>query len=595
MKNTIRFLFALAPALAAAQDAAPLAEVTQQLGPLDGAVYFEAGAVDRPGDGVARWFTRLADLLETAAADDPLPVDPDFLEALRKIPLLLDFAGANSVRAFGRVVRPDGDGAFRHRSFWAGGEGNRAWDLLAAEAPAPADCIPASAILAFASSADPRALWELAREALAEADPDTLASFDKALAAVRAGMGIDVTNLVANLRPGVFWAATADPAKPVEFDGIGVPLPSPGFVYGVGCETRDLLATAATLMSGMGFRIQFEEKGPDGSEGFVVPLPDEAADELPFEFLATVRWSPAKKMVVFASTPALACNALEDVAAPKLVDSPAFKELAAGLPADGSLRWVSPEFVKLAATVFANSDGVPDGFRALFSDPADFWYVARSRRLPGGLLSESRSPLPSPANVRAMQESLGGVAAVGVVAGLFVPAVQSTTSSAKAVRTGNAGRNVVQAILMANMDREAAGKSSAWPTKGKWDSSSAYFARLLDRRLLDGISAAEVTPFYGGVAWCCLAGIEGESATMPFLWSPNLELDENDFARPVDPARPVDWSGKVSDDEPVVLVRKGGAMQVIKPNLLTDVAFFCGQPPLHPENLEVLSPEPGGL
>ena len=29
MKNTIRFLFALAPGLAAAQDAAPLAEVTQ--------------------------------------------------------------------------------------------------------------------------------------------------------------------------------------------------------------------------------------------------------------------------------------------------------------------------------------------------------------------------------------------------------------------------------------------------------------------------------------------------------------------------------------------------------------------------------------
>ena len=441
MKNTIRFLFALAPAIAAAQQPAPLDEVTRQLGPLDGAVYFEAGAVDRPGDGVARWFTRLADLLEDAAAGDPLPVDTDFLEALRKVPLPLDFAGANSVRAFGRVVRPDGDGAFRHRSFWAGGEGNRAWDLLAAEAPAPADCIPASAILAFASSADPRALWELAREALAEADPDTLASFDKALAAVRAGMGIDVTNLVANLRPGVFWAATADPAKPVEFDGIGVPLPSPGFVYGVGCETRDLLATAATLMTGMGFRIQFEEKGPDGSEGFVVLLPDEAADELPFEFLATVRWSPAKKMIVFASTQALACNALEDVAAPKLVDAPAFKKHAAGLPEDGSLRWVSPEFVKLAATVFANSDGVPDGFKALFADPADFWYVARSRRLPGGLLSESRSTLPSPANVRAMQDAFGGVAALGVVTGLLVPAVRSTTSSAHAVKTANAGRN----------------------------------------------------------------------------------------------------------------------------------------------------------
>lgn len=590
MKNAIRFLFAVAPALVnGTAAAAPLDEVTRQLGPLDGAVYFEAGAVDRPGDGVAAWFSRLADLLEESSADSPLPVDPDFLEALRKIPPLLDFAGANSVRAFGRVVRPDGDGVFRHRSFWAGGEDARIWDLLATDAPPPVDCIPATAVAAFASSADPRALWDLAREGCTELDPDALASFDKAVAAIRAGMGVDITNIVENLRPGVFAALTADFGKTFEADGVGVPLPSPGFVYGFRFETHDLVPTLATIAMGAGIPVQFEQKGPDGSEGFVVELPAEA---YPFEFVPTVRWSPVKKTIVFASTQALACNALEDVAAPKLVDAPAFKELAAGLPADGSLRWVSPEFVKLASSVFANSDGVPDGFKELFADPADFWYVARSRRLPGGLLSESRSTLPSPANVRALQDSLGGVAALGVLTGLVSGGANSAMAGAKSTKTANAGRNLVQTILQANVDREAAGKSPVWPTKGKWDSSSAYFARLLDRRLLDGISAAEIAPFYGGVAWCCLAGIDGESATMPFLWSPNLELDENDFARPVDPARPVDWSGKVSDDEPVVLVRKGGAMQVIKPKLLTDVTFFCGQPPLHPENLEVLSPEP---
>ena len=587
MKNTIRFLLALAPALAAAQDAAPLDEVTRQLGPLDGAVYFEAGAVDRPGDGVARWFTRLADLLENAAAVDPLPVDTDFLEALRKIPLLLDFAGANSVRAFGRVVRPDGDGVFRHRSFWAGGEGNRAWDLLATDARAPVGCIPASALAAFASSADPCALWDLAREGVAELDPEAPASLDKAVAAIRAGMGIDLTNLVANLRPGVFAAVTADPARTFEIDGVGVPLPSPGFVCGFRCETHDLVATLATLAMGAGLPVQFEQKGPDGSEGFVIDLPAEDAAEIPFEFVPTVRWSPAKKTVVFASTQELACNALEDVAAPKLVDAPAFKKLAAGLPEDGSLRWVSPESVKLAASVFANSDGVPDGFKELFEDPADFWYVARSRRLPGGLLSESRSPLPSPATARAMQESLGGVAAVGVVAGLFVPAVQSTTSSAKAVRTGNAGRNLVQAILMANIDREAAGKSPVWPTKGKWDSSTAYLRKLHDRGLLEGLARDEVF----GTRWCCLAGIEGESDTMPFLWSDNLVVtDEMLRASPDDPEAHHNWSWNVEGSGPVVIVRKGGAMQVVKKEQMTDAVFFAHQPPLHPENLEVLSP-----
>ena len=584
-------LFAAVPAFAQdAAAAAPLDEVTRQLGPLDGAVYFEAGAVDRPGDGLAAWFSRLADLLEESADADPLPVDADFLEALRKIPLLLDFAGANSVRAFGRVVRPDGDGVFRHRSFWAGGEGARVWDLLATDAPAPVDCIPASAVAAFASGADPRALWDLAREGCAELDPEALDSFDKAVAAIRAGMGIDITNLVANLRPGVFAALTADSAKTFEADGVGVPLPSPGFVFGFRCETHDLVPTLATLAMGAGLPVQFEQRGPDGSEGFVVDLPAEAKAAYPFEFVPTVRWSPVKKTIVFASTQELACNALEDVAAPKLVDAPAFKELAAGLPADGSLRWVSPEFVKLAASVFANSDGVPEGFKELFADPADFWYVARSRRLPGGLLSESRSTVPSPANVRALQDSFGGVAALGTVTGLLVPAVRSTTSSARAVKTANDGRNLVHAILSANLDREAVGKGPVWPKKGKWDSSTAYLRKLHDGGLLEGLTQGDVF----GNQWCCLAGIAGEPDTMPFLWSPNLVVtDELLRDSPDDPEAHHNWSWNVRGNGPVVLVRKGGAIQVVKKEQMTDAVFFAGQPPKHPENLEVLSPEPG--
>lgn len=584
----LAFVFSFAvPASAQSTAAAPLDEVTRQLGPLDGAVYFEAGTIDRPGDGVAAWFSRLADLLEASAADDPLPVDTDFLEALRKIPPLLDFAGANSVRAFGRVVRPDGDGVFRHRSFWAGGEDVRAWDLLATDAPPPVDCIPATAIAAFASSADPRALWDLAREGCAELDPDALASFDKAVAAIRAGMGVDVTNIVANLRPGVFAALTADSGKTFEAGGVGAPLPSPGFVWGFRCETHDLVPTLATLAMGAGLPVRFEQKGPDGSAGFVVELPADAKAACPFEFVPTVRWSPAKKTVVFASTQELACNALEDVAAPKLVAAPAFKKLAAGLPTEGSLRWVSPEFVKLAASVFANSDGVPDGFKELFADPADFWYVARSRRLPNGLLSESRSPLPSPANVRALQDSLGGVAALGVVTGLLVPAVRSTTSSAQAVKTGAAGRNLVMAILSANMDREAAGKGPVWPKKGKWDSSTAYLRKLHDGGMLEGLTRNDVF----GTKWCCLAGIGSEPDTMPFLWSDNLVVtDEMLRDSPDDPEAHHNWAWNVVGTGPVVIVRKGGAMQIVKKEQMTDAVFFAGRPPKHPENLEILSP-----
>ena len=119
---------------------------------------------------------------------------------------------------------------------------------------------------------------------------------------------------------------------------------------------------------------------------------------------------------------------------------------------------------------------------------------------------------------------------------------------------------------------------------------------VFERGVLDGVAPADLTPFAGGtVAWCCLAGIAGESDFMPFLWSPNLDLDDEDFSRPVDPANPVDWSDKVKACPPlgrdaVVLVRKGGAMQIVKREQLTDAVFFGGAAPRHPEALQILRP-----
>ena len=167
-----------------------------------------------------------------------------------------------------------------------------------------------------------------------------------------------------------------------------------------------------------------------------------------------------------------------------------------------------------------------------------------------------------------------------------MPAVRSVQQGATSTKTANAGRNVVLAIQMANLDREAAAKSPVWPTKGKWASSTDYFRKLFDGGWLAGVQADEL--FSPG--WCCLAGVAGENDTRPFLWTSNLRLDDEDFARPLDPAHPVDWSGKVADGNPVVLVRKGGAMRVIKPKQLTDMDFFCSVAPAHPDNLQILRP-----
>ena len=78
---------------------------------------------------------------------------------------------------------------------------------------------------------------------------------------------------------------------------------------------------------------------------------------------------------------------------------------------------------------------------------------------------------------------------------------------------------------------------------------------------------------------------------MPFLWSDNLVVtDEMLRDSPDDPEGHHNWSWNVEGGGPVVIVRKGGAMQVVKKEQMSDLVFFAGRPPLHPENLEVLSP-----
>lgn len=584
----------LATAAASAQPSAPVATILPHLGAVDASVYFEVADTTEMGEGfaIAQVFAgRVADALEELGT-----VDEDAIAMVRRAPDALHELGLFSVAGFGRSVADEGNGVRLHRSFWAGGAA-RVWDLVATDAPAPVDCLPADSVLAIASSADPRAFWDVARAVYGTLAPDALESFDKAVKSVRAGMGIDVPALVASLRPGVFAALTLDPDKTVVLGDGAAPLPSSGLVLGVRAETRDLLVKLSALALGAGVPLRVSERGPNGEEGFVIDLPPEATAGLPFEFAPTLLWSPAKKMLVLATTRALASNALEDGAdAPKLVDAQAFKERAAGLPADGTLRWLSPELLRTivfyVSTRLEEDDGAPALVKEALVGAGDGWYVGRSRRFPDGLESVSRSTFSSPAVSRCVLELYqgSGLLAAGFLAGMAVPAVRSVQQGATSTKIANAGRNVVLAIQMANLDREAAAKSPVWPTKGKWESSTDYFGKLVARDLLEGVAPDEL--FAPG--WCCLAGIEGESDFMPFLWSPNLELDEEDFAHPVDPAHPVDWSDKVSDGEPVVLVRKGGAMQVIKPKLLTDAVFFAGAAPAHPENLEVLRPEPDG-
>ena len=190
-------------------------------------------------------------------------------------------------------------------------------------------------------------------------------------------------------------------------------------------------------------------------------------------------------------------------------------------------------------------------------------------------------------------ELLVVIAIIGILAGLLFPAIQDALGSAQATRLGNNGRNIVQGITQANIDREAQSKSSVWPSKGKYSDSNAYFNTLLDKGILElsvgtfaggGVGAAKDIDDIksNGVVWNMLSGIETAPDELPFIYTRNLDgLTAADLVVE-DTANPTEWKEKLKKDikpfgeKRMVFVTKGGAMVVVKAKDLTDVAFMNG-------------------
>lgn len=190
-------------------------------------------------------------------------------------------------------------------------------------------------------------------------------------------------------------------------------------------------------------------------------------------------------------------------------------------------------------------------------------------------------------------ELLVVIAIIGILAGLLFPAIQDALGSAQATRLGNNGRNIVQGITQANIDREAQSKSSVWPTKGKYPDSNAYFNALLDKSILElsvgtfaggGVGAAkDINDIKNnGVVWNMLAGVETAPDELPFIYTRNLkgltatELKVEDTSSETKWDEKLDGTIKPFGDKRMVFVTKGGAMVVVKAKDLTDVAFMNG-------------------
>ncbi len=188
------------------------------------------------------------------------------------------------------------------------------------------------------------------------------------------------------------------------------------------------------------------------------------------------------------------------------------------------------------------------------------------------------------------------IAIIGILAGLMAAGITAAMDKAKATDISNKGRNIVQAVLQANNDRVGAALSELWPTtddsgQAKFDSSNKYFARLMDKKLIQGLAYADfagagvaaakdkTTLEAGGCVWNVLAGIANLDGYAPFIWTRNLsgitkdDFEESDETKIDDK---LDANVNPFGDKRVVLARKGGGVQTIEASLLTHSTFLGG-------------------
>jgi hypothetical protein len=198
---------------------------------------------------------------------------------------------------------------------------------------------------------------------------------------------------------------------------------------------------------------------------------------------------------------------------------------------------------------------------------------------------------------------------MGILSGLMVfvvPFLTFTThdslASATSLRIANNGRNIVLAIIGGNAEREAVGESPLWPdVSADFSGATKNYAQAPDAETyFSDLMALPCTDFLGwsrfsggGVAtadsrevflegdrnvWNVVAGLdENAPDAAPFLFTHNLDITMDDLRNEnVDLSTRLDARMKPFGREFVVVVRKGGAMEVLKRRRLTRKTFLGG-------------------
>ena len=532
-------------------------------------------------------------------------------------------SGALSLTGFGRSVLHEGDGVFRQKTFWRFGREARLMDLIATDPRSVQETfLPDSAVYAMASSADPRALWDIIWTLL-RAYPDAIKELAAFLNMVRTEAGIDIEEIIASLNPGVFVAVTLDSQHKIPIsDNSVVGIPMPGLLIGLRPET-DALYDCLTSFLSMAELISETETIGNNASGVRYRIPGNAG--APVVLQPTVRYLRNEKTLLLATSPAIADAAMAAAnGAGRLVDSPMFRDCAKGLPKNGCLQWVSPQLVYELRSILASFPvqlGELQPFLSYLSQIPLPWLVSRTTRTVDGIRTVTRTTVVTPASGRILGEVLGGgvgLAAIGVAGGVSFPAVSGAIESSNSTKIASQGRNIATSIMTENMQREANNDGTIWPgdaytlyddqgnkvkdvTETTYTTSSDYFSDLVKYAVVPSLSS--FAPFSGaGVpqpkneedltnggdkynVWSCIS-VQGGSVSgdAPFLFTRNLKITDSDIRRVLRPNSVVDlperWNDKLDPAEKpfgkerVVIVTRGGAVQQVRAQDLTAERFF---------------------
>ena len=192
-----------------------------------------------------------------------------------------------------------------------------------------------------------------------------------------------------------------------------------------------------------------------------------------------------------------------------------------------------------------------------------------------------------------------------ILAGSLLPAITSAKGSATSTSMAMKGRTLFIGIVQTNTEREASGLAAVWPHTGTGNAASAddiaektytrstdFFRDLFD---MSNHGRAEWDPYVNcdiDVAgknlddWCVAANVTAEMPDcIPVLISANFNpkllpskwdgISDDSVRLPIGPASGAAKS--LLDDKAIVVVRKGGAAQVIKAKDLTYETLYGGQ------------------